>query len=53
MSYQKRNKETENFIIESQKEQSLWNVCSPIYKDRNMCHESVKRLMAKFTATSK
>ena len=47
----KRNEETENFIHKWQKEEGLWDVCSPTYKDRNMRHESIKRLMPKFPLT--
>ena len=49
----KRNEETENFIYELQREESLWNDCSPCNKDKNMHHESTNRLMAKLTMMGK
>ena len=39
-SLEKRIEETENLINEWQKKESLWNVCSPTYNDRNMRHKS-------------
>ena len=49
----KQNEETEDFINKWQLEEILWNVGSPTYKDRSMHHESIKRLMAKFTMAGK
>ena len=39
-SVEKPIEETENLINEWQKKESLWNVCSPTYNDRNMRHKS-------------
>ena len=41
----KQNEETENFINKWQKEESLCNVCSPTYKNKNIRHKSIKSLL--------